>query len=99
MSTFKVTDLPLIVHSLQIIILGCDIEAEHKGRYHQELPPDQGRIMAMQWNTMPESPRQKAMVEDSYRVAIRIWKASRTLGVQWNEMRRLDAQDLIMAGL
>jgi hypothetical protein len=99
MSTFNVMDLPPIVHSIQIIILGCDIEAMHRARYGQVMSPDQARIVAMSWNTNPGSDREKAMVEDSYRTAIRVWKAARTLGISWNELRRVGTDDLINAGL
>jgi hypothetical protein len=98
-STFEIKDLPAIVHQLQIIILACDIEARFKAQFGQVMDPSEARIQAMQHNAHPNAPIEARMSEDAYRAAIRVWKASRVLGVTWSENRRIDADTLIMAGL
>lgn len=99
MSTFDAKDLPLFVHNLQVIILACDIEAEHLARYGQPMQPDQARMQAMQYNVRPEDEKQKTMINDSFRTAIRIWKAARGLGMSFSDNKRVHAQDLVMLGL
>jgi hypothetical protein len=99
MSKFEIRDLPQIVHQLQVIILASAIEAKHKSTYNQDMQPDNARVLAMQYNAFPNSQAEGRMATDAYRTAIRIWKAAKALGITWNDNRRMDANDLIMAGL
>jgi len=99
MSTFDTADLPPFVHYMQVIVLGCIIEAGHRARYQQHMQPDQARIQAMAMNVSPDSNEHKEMIAESFRVAVRLWKASRVLGMSFLDNRTIPAADLVMAGL
>jgi hypothetical protein len=93
-------DLPMIVHQLQIIILGSMIENEFTKRFMgQKMQPNEARIQAMACNAHPLSPEDARRSIEAYHTAIRIWKASKDLSISWHDNRKMDADTLIMAGL
>lgn len=100
MTTYKLEDLPQVVHQLQILILGSMIEVEFTRRFMgQKMDPSEARVQAMHMNAYAVGPEDKRKSEEAYRHAIRVWQASKTLGLSWMETQRLDAETLIRAGL
>jgi hypothetical protein len=101
MSKFDAKDLPPIVHYMQVIVLGCIIEAQFRSQYQQTMQPDEARLQAIHKNTSGIRDRQdEEMVHESFRVAIRLWKAFDTLGMRTtDDNRRVSADSLITAGL
>lgn len=101
MSTFDAKDLPPIVHYMQVIILGCIIEAKFRGEYQQTMQPDQARLQAIHKNTTRvRSHIDDEMVHESFRVAIRLWKAFDTMQIRAvDDNLKLSADAIITAGL
>lgn len=100
MSTYDTKDLPPIVHYMQVIILGCIVEAQHRAKFQQHMSPDDARVKAMSINVTPQGREDHEMIAESFRVAVRMWKAFKTLDIRCtNEARTVPAADLIMAGL
>lgn len=101
MSKYEIHELPQIVHQLQIIILGSMIEMQYTRRFMgQKMDPAQARVMAMQFNSAPNGPEDARLAQEAYHHAIRLWKASRALGMSaTSDHRKMDADTLIMAGL
>lgn len=100
MTTYKLEDLPQVVHQLQILILGSMIEVEFTKQYMgQKMDPAEARVQAMHLNGFPTGSADRRKSEEAYRHAIRVWQASKTLGLSWRETQRLDADTLIRAGL
>ena len=100
MTTYKLQDLPPVVHQLQILILGSMIEVEFTKRYMgQKMDPAEARIQAMHMNAFPVGSEERRKPEEAYRHAIRVWQASKALDIRFVETQRLDAETLIRAGL
>jgi hypothetical protein len=100
MTTIDSKDLPPIVHYMQVIILGCIVEARHRAQFQQHMQPDSARVQAMSINVNPVGRQDQEMVAESFRVAVRLWKAFKVLDIRCtNEGRTVPAEDIIMAGL
>jgi hypothetical protein len=99
-TSYKLQDLPQVVHQLQILILGSMIEKSFERRFlGQKMDPAEARVQAMHMNGFPTGPEDERKAKEAYHAAIRVWQASKTLGLTWHEQQRLDAQTLIRAGL
>lgn len=101
MSKFDAKDLPPIVHYMQVIVLGCIIEAQFRAQYQQTMQPDQARLQAIHKNTTAvRSHEDDEMVHEAFRVAIRLWKAFDTMRISAvDDNIRLSADAIITAGL
>ena len=101
MSTFDAKDLPPIAQYFQVIILGCIVEAQFRAQYGQHMQPDEARLQAITMNTAPPpwDEMHKEMIDESFRVAYRLFKAFKTLEITVVDNRKISADALISAGL
>jgi hypothetical protein len=98
MTSIKIADLPPIAHHMNIIILAAQLENWHRNVVRQELDPAIAREMAIQYSMEPQDTQQQMMVEQAWRVTIRLFKAMDDLGLK-HDKRRVAVDNLIFMGL
>lgn len=101
MTVYKIDELPVICHHLQIIILGSMVEEYHSQVVHQPIDPSVAREHAVQYRMADQTqlqPQFRRMVTEAYQTAIRIWRAMDDLGLKWDK-RPIKFDQLVFMGL